>query len=79
MVYNPERKSRGGDVPGETKTDNEWGVGRPIEVAEASYEPGYPLGETLDYYTMADVKQGYASYGVAVGEARPKGIIGGRK
>ena len=79
MPYNPERKSRGGDVQGETKTDAQWSVGGPIDVAEASYDPGYPLGESLQDETMADLKQGYCSYGVQVGDKRGKGFIGGRK
>jgi len=78
MPKNPERTFRGGDVEGMTDTNNEWGVGEPIEVAEASYEPGYEMGESLDVATMADVKQGYASYGISVGESRRKGYVGGR-
>lgn len=80
MPSNPERGSRGGDVSGSCKTDNEWGVGSPVTVADASYEPGYDIDVTLEagYVTMADVKAGYCSYGVGTGEARPKGIIGGR-
>lgn len=80
MPKNPERASRGGDVPGTTKTDNDWGVGAATTVADASYEPGYDLDTTTEagYVSMADIKQGYASYGVATGSARPKGIIGGR-
>ena len=81
MPYNPERKWRGGDVEGETRTDVEGAVGSPIEVADASYEPGYSLETTLDagYVTPADLKQGFASYGEATGEKRIPGIIGGRK
>jgi hypothetical protein len=29
--------------------------------------------------TLADLKQGYSSYGVGVGEARPKQMIGGSR
>lgn len=79
MPFNPNRRFQGGDVEGTTKTDVEGAVGAPIEVALASYDPGYPLGDTLEYETMADLKQGFASYGVAVGEARGKDYIGGRK
>ena len=79
MPSNPERAARGGDVSGTTKTDVEGAVGSPITVAEASYDPGYSLGETMDYYTMADLKMGYASYGVAVGASRGAGYVGGRK
>ena len=80
MPANPERSTRGGDVAGTTKTDNEWGVGSATIVADASYEPGYDIDVTMEagYVTLADVKQGYCSYGVGAGEARPKGIIGGR-
>lgn len=80
MPSNPERASRGGDVSGTTKTDNEWGVGSAITVADASYDPGYDIDTTLEagYVTLADVKQGYCSYGVGAGMGRPKGIIGGR-
>lgn len=81
MPKNPERGARGGDVSGTTKTDNDWGVGSATTVADASYEPGYEcVTETMreGYVSLADVKQGYCSYGVGTGEARPKGIIGGR-
>lgn len=80
MPSNPERSSRGGDVSGTTKTDNEWGVGSPTTVADASYEPGYDTDTTMEagYVSLADVKAGYCSYGVGVGAGRPKGIIGGR-
>ena len=78
MPANPERASRGGDVPGTTRTDVEGAVGSPITVAEASYDPGYPLGDSLEYETMADLKQGFASYGVAVGSKRGTGYLGGR-
>lgn len=80
MPSNPERASRGGDVSGTCKTDNEWGVGSPVTVAEASYDPGYPIENTLEagYVTMADVKCGYCSYGVGSGESRGKGYVGGR-
>jgi hypothetical protein len=81
MPSNPERASRGGDVSGTTRTDVEGAVGSPITVAEASYEPGYSIEETLEagYVSMADLKQGYSSYGVGIGEGRPKDMIGGRK
>jgi hypothetical protein len=79
MPANPERKSRGGDVTGTCKTDNQWGVGSPIEVADASYEPGYEIGEGMGYASQADLKQGYGSYGVIIGEGRPRDMIGGKK
>lgn len=77
MPFNPERRSRGGDVEGMTRTDVEGAVGSPIEVSRASYDPGYELGESLEYETAADLKQGYCSYGVAVGDKRGKDYIGG--
>lgn len=77
-MTNPERDCRGGDVPGTTKTDNEWGVGSAIDVAEASFDPGYPLGASLEDETRADLKAGYCSYGVSVGDKRGPGYIGGR-
>ena len=80
-VGNSQRSSRGGDVDGMTKTDVEGAVGSPIEVAKASYDPGYPVDVTLDagYVSPADLKQGYSSYGVGIGDGRPKGIIGGSR
>lgn len=66
MPANPERGSRGGDVSGDTKTDGVWGVGAPIEVAKASYDPGYD--PFYGYANAADVKAGYCSYGISVGE-----------
>lgn len=79
MPYNPERAARGGDVEGETKTDCDGCVGEPIVVAKASYDPGYELGESLEYETPADLKRGYCDYGVATGSTRGKGYVGGRK
>lgn len=76
MMSNSERRMRGGDVEGMTKTDVEGAVGSPVEVAKASYDPGYELGESLQYETRADLKQGYCSYGVAVGDSRAKGYVG---
>ena len=81
MPSNPERASRGGDMPGTTRTDVEGAVGSPIEVAEASYEPGYSIETTMDagYVSKADLKQGFSSYGVGPGEKRGKGYEGGRE
>jgi len=79
VPHNPERAARGGDVSGTTRTDVEGAVGSPVEVADASYDPGYPLGETMDYFTEADLKMGFCAYGVAVGDKRGRGYIGGRK
>lgn len=78
MPNNPERASRGGDVSGETLTDVEGAVGSPIEVAEASYDPGYGLGASLDEQgqTMADLKQGFSSYGPSIGEVEERSFRG---
>lgn len=80
MPSNPERAIRGGDVSGTTKTDVEGAVGSPVTVADASYDPGYPLETTLDcgYVSTADLKQGYSSYGIGPGEKRGPGYVGGR-
>ena len=80
MPKNPDRRSRGGDVEGDTKTSNEWGVGSPATVAKASFDPGYSLETVFDecYMSAADLKDGYMSYGVAIGEGRPKDMIGGK-
>jgi hypothetical protein len=67
MPANPERASRGGDMPGTTKIDAQWSVGSPIEVATASYDPGYE--PFYGYASMADTKQGYCSYGISIGES----------
>ena len=79
MPNNPERRSRGGDVSGSTKTDVEGSVSSPITVADASYDPGYELGATVEDVSRADIKAGYCSYGVLTGERRGKDYIGGRK
>lgn len=81
MPRNPERAARGGDVEGMDRTDVDGAVGSPLEVSAASFDPGYPLEETLEagYATEADLKKGFCSYGVSVGESMPKGIIGGKR
>lgn len=70
MPSNPERSTRGGDVEGQQATDVV--LGKPVQVASASYEPGYDISGTLDegYVSVADLKQGYASYGKAIGEGK---------
>ena len=76
MPKNPERATRGGDVSGTCKTDVDGAVGSPITVADASYDPGYDcMDETLEagYVSKADLKRGFGSYGVVIGEGRPKG------
>ena len=74
---------RGGDVKGTTKIDMEGAVGEAVTVAEASFDPGYPLGHSLEgdnfgYMNEACLKQGYCSYGVAIGSGHPGGMVGGK-
>lgn len=69
MPANPEYRSKGGDAPGVTKTAPS-SMGRTLEVAKASYDPGCEcVEETLEAgdVSWADVKQGFASYGRATG------------
>lgn len=68
MPANPERASRGGDVPGMTPIDVT--MGDALNVASASYDPGYPLGESLSNTSKADLKQGFCGYGKAIGEGK---------
>jgi hypothetical protein len=75
MIKNPERATRGGDVEGSEKTDVENGLGPACDVASASYDPGYEIDGSFGYSTMADVKRGYMSYGIGVGEKRGKGYL----
>lgn len=80
MPDNPERATRGGDISGTTKTDPEHGLGDATTVAKASYDGGYGDGiqeDSMPDTTMADLKQGYCSYGVSTGEKRGKGYVGG--
>lgn len=81
MPKNPERAAKGGDVEGTDRTDIDGAVGSPLTVAAASFDPGYSLDETLDagYISEADLKRGFCSYGVCIGEGRPKEIIGGKR
>jgi hypothetical protein len=74
MVNNPERDSRGGDVEGSEKTDIEGAVGSAIDVGSASFDPGYD-DLALGYASVADMKRGYMSYGVGVGDKRGKGYL----
>lgn len=59
---------QGGDVLGTRKI----GVtqGEALEVAEASFNPGYDLGTTFNagYIDKACLTHGYTDYGVGVGE-----------
>jgi len=70
MPKNPERESRGGDVSGDEAIDVT--MGEAVKVASASFDPGYPLANTLSdagtKISLADLKQGFCGYGKAVGE-----------
>lgn len=72
MPNNPDRAKRGGDVDGQTPTDVT--MGKPIMVSKASYDPGYPIDNTLSdadtVISKADLSQGYCGYGKAIGEGR---------
>lgn len=76
MPHNPERSERGGDVEGVTKTDVDHAVGSPVEIAKASFDPGYSLDTTLSdagtVVNKADMLQGYCSYGKTIGERSNK-------
>lgn len=71
MPTNPNRMTQGGDVEGTTPTDVT--MGKPIEVSKASFDPGYPIDNTLSdagtKINRADLTQGYCSYGKSVGES----------
>lgn len=70
MPKNPSRASQGGDVEGEEPIEVSQGV--TIEVAKASFDPGYDLTTTLSdagtVISEADLREGYCSYGKAIGE-----------
>jgi hypothetical protein len=57
-----------GVFSGTTKTDPDAGLGKPMDVAKASFDPGYDLAESLPDTSVADLKRGYASYGRSVGD-----------
>lgn len=63
--------SQGGDVPGKRKIDVSQGPA--LEVAAASFEPGYDLATTMDAgYIKSDcLTRGYSDYGVGAGESAP--------
>lgn len=71
-LSNPNRSAQGGDVEGDTINDKGYGLGEPITVAKASYDPGYSLETTLTDadidVSVADLKQGYCTYGKVIGE-----------
>lgn len=69
MPKNPSRTSQGGDVEGMTRIDVT--MGEAIEVASASFDPGYPIensAKLLGKKLKADLLRGYCDYGRAVGE-----------
>ena len=71
MPRNPSRSSQGGDVEGETKIDVSWAVGDAIEVASASYDPGYEMknsAKILPGGLKSHLIKGYCDYGRVVGE-----------
>ena len=68
MPRNPSRRSQGGDVEGFDKTDVEGSVSDSIDVAAASFDPGYELGESLGYASEADLKRGFCTYGKGIGD-----------
>lgn len=68
----PRGRPQGGQVMGERPIDMRHATGEPVKVANASYEPGYSLTETLSdadtNFKMADVLRGFVLYGKPVGE-----------
>lgn len=71
-MQNPNRKTQGGDVEGDTRIDTQWSVGKTIDVAKASFDPGYDLTSTLSdagiKVSKADLITGYCTYGDVIGE-----------
>jgi hypothetical protein len=72
VASNPERASRGGAVPGTTKSYSSHGRG--VDVALSSFDPGYNLlsdyegGEgASESITQADLIRGYVASGRLVG------------
>lgn len=63
--------SQGGDVMGTKKIDVS--QGKALDVAAASFEPGYDMGTTLKagYVDQAALVRGYCDYGVSVGQDSP--------
>jgi len=60
-------RPQGGDVTGMTKIDVS--QGEALDVASASFDPGYDFGESLpDGLNKADLVDGYCTYGKSVGE-----------
>lgn len=71
-----ENSVQGGDVMGKVKMHVS--QGRALDVARASFDPGYDLGNTFKAgYIEKDVLvRGYCDYGICNGEDSP---IGGKK
>lgn len=64
---------QGGDVMGTVKMDAS--QGRPLDVAKASFNPGYDLTNTLKagYIEKDTLVRGYCDYGICIGESSPVG------
>lgn len=73
MPINPHRRMAGGDVEGTTKTDVQWSIGKPVEIARASVDPGYETVLSRPDVSHADLLQGYSSYGRSIGEPMDRG------
>lgn len=73
MIKNPtaERLAYGGDVEGMTKTDATYSVGSALDVSMVPFDPGYDM--YLGYAHDADLKRGFMSYGIGVGDKRGPG------
>ena len=56
----------GGDLIIKKKIDVT--MGEAIPVAKSSFDPGYELGNSLEYCNKADLTRGYSDNGKAVGE-----------
>lgn len=66
-VHTRESRPQGGDVSGMTKIDVSQGAA--LDVASASFDPGYDFGNSLpDGATKADLVDGYCGYGKSTGE-----------
>ncbi len=50
------------------RTDTTGAVGSGIDVADCSFDAEYPLGNSAQGATMADIKRGYAIGGAADGK-----------
>jgi len=73
MPKNLSRAAQGGDVSGTEAIAQDGALpGQSLDVSAASYDPGYSIDETLKpgYVTKADMKRGYSSYGVGVGDGK---------